>query len=99
MLASATSPRARRRDTTRMRIASLAVIGALAATARADHTPTAIVGDDSVVHGFVWENEDQLEGRVTDAGGHARAGAPVHVVSGANERVIATDRDGRYHVK
>jgi hypothetical protein len=84
-----------------MRIANLAVVGALAATsvARGDHTPTAIVGDDSIVHGFVWDSEDQLDGRVTDASGHALPGAAVHVVSGAAERVVSTDRDGGYHVK
>ncbi|HEX4453087.1 MAG TPA: carboxypeptidase-like regulatory domain-containing protein [Kofleriaceae bacterium] len=84
-----------------MRIASLAVIGALATSsvARADHTPMAIVGDDNVVHGFVWQSEDQLDGRVTDSGGHALPGAEVHVVSGATDRVVPTDRDGRYHVK
>ncbi len=83
-----------------MRIASLAVI-ALAAggIARADHNPTAIVGDDSIVHGFVWESEDQLEGRVTDPGGRGVPGEPVHVVSGSNERVVPTDRDGHYRVK
>jgi hypothetical protein len=75
-----------------MRIASLLVLGGLAASpmARADGT----------IHGFVWRGHDQLDGRVTDTAGHALPGAQVHVVAdGAPERVVATDRDGDYRVK
>jgi hypothetical protein len=83
-----------------MRIARLAVI-ALAAggVALADHRPTVIVGDDNIVHGFVWDGEDQLEGRVTDRAGRGLPNAPVHVVSATDERVVPTDRDGNYRVR
>jgi hypothetical protein len=82
------------------RWAHLAVVGALAASHIARADVTAIVGDDNVVHGFVWHGEESLDGRVTDSDGHALRGVQVHIVSERDaEQVIPTDRDGRYHVK
>jgi hypothetical protein len=86
-----------------MRIASLAIIGALGVWAHADAGDrgelTAIFGGDAAFHGFAWQGQKLLEGRVTDPSGGALAGAQVHVVSnGEPERVVSTDRDGHYRV-
>ena len=80
-----------------MRIASLAVLGALAVTitAHAD-------GRSEEIHGFAWPSgHDYIEGRVTDPAGHAMPKAQVHVVSAAGdaERVVTTDGNGRYRIK
>jgi hypothetical protein len=55
---------------------------------------------DDKVSGFVASEDDPLDGRVTDAAGHPVAGVEVHVVSTTgSERVVTTDRDGRYHAE
>ncbi|HEY1546704.1 MAG TPA: carboxypeptidase-like regulatory domain-containing protein [Kofleriaceae bacterium] len=86
-----------------MRFASLAVMGAFALAGIAHGGPTAIVGDDNVVHAFVWQSkesiEQSIEGQVTDARGHALAGEQVHAVWGNVDHPVATDHDGHYHLK
>ncbi|HEY1551828.1 MAG TPA: carboxypeptidase-like regulatory domain-containing protein [Kofleriaceae bacterium] len=82
-----------------MRFASLAVIGAVVLAGVAHAGPTAIVGDDNIVHGFVWQGEETIDGQVTDPRGRAVAGVQVHAVWGDGDHLVATDRNGRYHVK
>lgn len=84
-----------------MRIASLVVLGALGVSVHADVglDQSAISGGDAAFHGFTWQHQNLLEGRVTDPSGRAFAGAQVHIVSdGEPERVVSTDREGRYRV-
>jgi hypothetical protein len=84
---------AKRRDPARMRVASLVVMLGISSIASSDPAPIRS-GD---LHGFVWQGQESLDGRVTDAQSHGVA-AEVHVVVGGSERVIKTARDGRYHI-
>jgi len=86
------------RDNSDMRLAKVVVVGALAIAGTARATPTPFTGDQQAIHGFVWEGEESLDGRVTDAAGRGVSGAQVHIVDGSGEHVLTTDHDGRYHL-
>jgi len=77
-----------------MRFASLVVVLGMSSIASADPTP---IRSGDLLHGFVWQGQETLDGRVTDAQGRGVA-AEVHVVVGSSERVVKTARDGGYHI-
>lgn len=57
-----------------------------------------VFADDGRISGFVTYGDGELRGRVTDHDGDPLPRISVHLVSHTGaERVVKTDRDGRYH--
>lgn len=77
-----------------MRFAGVVVLLGMSSLASADPPP---IASDDLPHGFVWQGQESLDGRVTDTRGHGVA-ADVHVVVGGSERVVKSARDGSYHI-